>query len=94
MSSFAEVILPLPLEGTFTYAIPENLSVEPGSRVIVSFGKKKIYTGVIHSLQAAYEAAFDPKPVLDVLDQEPIKMLVSCCFLSGWPATTCLLWGR
>jgi primosomal protein N' (replication factor Y) len=46
---FAEVILPLPLYSSFTYLIPpemeENISI--GSRVLVQFGRKKFYTGIV-----------------------------------------------
>ena len=72
MNEYAEVILPLPLEGTFTYAIPTDIPVEPGSRVIVSFGKKKIYTGIVHSIHQELTEAFKPKPILEVLDEKPV----------------------
>ena len=49
MNYYADVILPLPLHGTFTYELTkkeyENLGI--GHRVAVSFGKRKVYTGVI-----------------------------------------------
>ncbi len=40
---FAEVILPLPLEGSFTYRIPHEYAnqVKTGQRVVVQFGKRK-----------------------------------------------------
>ena len=46
---FVEVLLPLPLPGTFTYAVPDGLvdCAEPGRRVIVPFGARKQYTGII-----------------------------------------------
>ena len=46
---FASVILPLALPGTFTYEIPDEFSssAQCGMRVLVNFGKKKIYTGII-----------------------------------------------
>ena len=41
---YAEVILPLPLYGTFTYSIPRNLTdkIGIGYRIIVPFGRKNI----------------------------------------------------
>ena len=44
-----EVILPVPLPGTFTYRIPVDLvdAVVPGVRVVVQFGKHKIYTALV-----------------------------------------------
>ncbi|WP_258105138.1 primosomal protein N' [Marinoscillum sp. MHG1-6] len=69
---FAEVILPLPLKGTFTYSIPETIeSLEPGIRVIVQFGKRKIYTGVIYHLHDEAPNVYTPKEILDVLDESP-----------------------
>ena len=49
MNSYADVILPLPLPKPFTYKLSEEESkiLEVGYRVAVSFGKRKIYTGII-----------------------------------------------
>ena len=46
---YADVILPLPLENSYTYRIPEDLerAVTPGCRVIVHFGKKRYYTAIV-----------------------------------------------
>ena len=46
---FADIILPLPLANSYTYKIPEELSdsVKLGMRVVVPFGSKKIYTGIV-----------------------------------------------
>ena len=42
MARFADVILPLPILGSFTYLIPDMIEeqIEVGSRVLVQFGKK------------------------------------------------------
>ncbi len=72
--NYAEVILPLPLHGTFTYFTPPAVrsKVAPGSRVVVSFGKKKIYTGIILELHAKSPESYKPKELLEVLDDHPI----------------------
>ncbi|MBR6981801.1 MAG: hypothetical protein IKH88_18485, partial [Prevotella sp.] len=46
---YVDVILPLPLEGLFTYSVPGNLqdAVVPGIRVKVPLGKSKTYTAVV-----------------------------------------------
>jgi len=46
---YIEVILPLPLANTFTYSVPDEWadSVRIGMRVVVQFGKKKMYTAVV-----------------------------------------------
>ncbi len=66
---YVEVILPLPIEGTFTYSVPEKDEkiISIGARVVVSFGKKKFYTGIIHSLHEC-PPDFSPKEILDILD--------------------------
>lgn len=72
--TYAEVILPLPLPGTFTYLIaPEDRDkVQPGFRVVVSFGKKKIYTGIVLEKHSRSPEEYRPKEVLEVLDEQPI----------------------
>lgn len=72
--TFAEIILPLPLHGTFTYAIPSGYEdvTNPGSRVVVSFGAKKIYTGIVLATHDNTPTDYQPKELLDVLDDEPI----------------------
>ena len=49
MLQFADVILPLPLQGAFTYALPPEPAAQPqvGSRVIVPFGSRKFYTAIV-----------------------------------------------
>ncbi|WP_424964159.1 replication restart helicase PriA [Ekhidna sp.] len=72
--NYAEVILPLPLHGTFTYLIaPEDKDkVQPGFRVVVSFGKKKIYTGIVLETHNRSPEEYRPKELLEVLDEQPI----------------------
>jgi primosomal protein N' (replication factor Y) len=50
---YAEVILPFPLENTFTYRIPEAMeaSVRKNFRVIVPFGKRRYYTAVVREIR-------------------------------------------
>lgn len=71
---FAEIILPLALKGTFTYMVPENLvsSTLPGKRVSVQFGKRKIYTGIVHSLHNNEPSFEEVKSIITVLDDIPL----------------------
>ena len=52
MQTFVDVIMPLPLAATFTYSVPDDLAsqVARGSRVIVPFGRKKIYTAIVENV--------------------------------------------
>lgn len=71
---YAEIIIPLALPKTFTYAVPEPLLEQtiPGVRVEVSFGKKRRYAGIVKSIFADKPQGFEPKPILNVLDAEPV----------------------
>lgn len=71
---FAEVILPLAVGKTFTYSVPSNLvqKIETGKRVLVQFGKKKIYTGIVVSLPSKPPDNYDIKPIIDILDENPV----------------------
>jgi len=70
---YADLILPVPLPKLFTYAIPENLKseCEIGKRVVVQFGKKKIYTGVIKTIHDN-KPVYDTKEIISVIDNKEI----------------------
>ena len=74
MSRYAEVILPLPLDTTFTYEIPDDYQdkVVIGSRVIVPFGKKKFYTAIVVGFPFKLQGNFDVKPILLLLDSNSV----------------------
>lgn len=71
---FVNVILPFALQRPFTYRVPQNLKegIEPGKRVIVQFGKKKIYTALIHTIHQTPPKAYTAKYLLEILDEQPI----------------------
>ncbi|MFL9482716.1 primosomal protein N' [Chitinophagaceae bacterium LWZ2-11] len=70
---YAEVIIPLYLPATYTWAIPEHLQhkAQQGVRVEVQLRNKK-YAGIIKTLLHEKPQAFDPKDVLNILDDEPV----------------------
>ncbi|MGC6490286.1 MAG: replication restart helicase PriA [Flavobacteriales bacterium] len=69
---FADIILPLPLSTVYTYEVPQQfLGVKIGSRVIVQFGQKKIYTALIYRLHDSEPKTYRAKPIIEVLDSEP-----------------------
>ena len=71
---FAEVLLPLPLYSTFTYSIPVEMedAVQAGSRVLVQFGKKKYYTGIVEYVHSTPPKGYEVKPLMALLDPRPI----------------------
>lgn len=73
----AEILLPLPIKSLFTYIIPDNLidGIEVGVRVVVPFGKKKYYSGVVAAVRdvvAGENTEYELKSILFVLDSRPI----------------------
>ncbi|MFV1449469.1 primosomal protein N' [Maribacter sp. HS] len=74
MLNFVNVILPIPLERSFTYAISdeEALVLQPGMRVAVPFGKSKIYTAIINSVHQNPPEAYEAKEIHEILDDYPI----------------------
>lgn len=73
-STYAEVILPLPLHSTFTYHIPDELNgkIKIGHRVIVPFGMKKFYTGIVSSLSPIAPQGYEIKDIFSILEDYPI----------------------
>lgn len=71
---FIEVILPLGIEGTYTYRVPRDLSqqIEIGRRVIVQFGRNRIYSALIYKVSTLAPQHYEAKYIIDVLDEEPI----------------------
>ena len=71
---FAEVLLPLPVKGYFTYRIPQDLNqvVLPGMRVVVQFGQKKFYTGLVRRIHNEVPKVMALKYVLSVVDDFPV----------------------
>ena len=76
MEKFVDVILPLPLNSCFTYALPEDMAgqVQQGCRVVVPFGKKKFYTGIVRNLHYLKPEGYEVKEVTAVLDAHPILL--------------------
>ena len=80
---FAEILLPLPIPGTFTYRVPFELNdkVKVGQRAVVQFGKTKIMSGLIISLTEEVPDYTSVKYLLDILDDYPV---VKECQLKLW----------
>ncbi len=69
---YADLILPVPLHGVFTYAVPEGMTVGIGCRVMVSFGRNKTYLGIVVRLHDKKPEGYEVKPILQVMDATPI----------------------
>ena len=71
---FVDVILPLPLDGYFTYSVPQPAEeqVLVGKRVLVPFGRSKTYVGIIAKMHNQAPEGYQTKDILQVLDAQPI----------------------
>ncbi|MDP3431591.1 MAG: primosomal protein N', partial [Bacteroidota bacterium] len=72
---FADVILPLPLEGHFTYRVPVafHAKIKTGIRVIVQFGRRKFFSALVYRLHENTPSGdFEIKDIDAILDEEPI----------------------
>ena len=73
---YADIILPLPLDGYFTYAVPSSLAglCRMGGRVMVPFGRSKTYVGLVARIHNTKPEGYQVKDILQVLDREPILL--------------------
>lgn len=71
---FADILLPLPLEATFTYRVPQELEgrVAFGMRVIVPFGRSKLYSGLVVRVHTEAPQEWATKYIVDVMDERPV----------------------
>mgnify|MGYP000197503846 CR=1 FL=1 len=71
---FIDLILPIPLQKTFTYSVTEEEAnfLQKGMRVAVSFGKSKMYTGLIFHIHQTAPTLYEAKEIHQILDEKPI----------------------
>jgi primosomal protein N' (replication factor Y) len=71
---FLDVILPVPIPQAFTYRVPRDLNdfVLIGARVIVSFGKNRVMTGLIARIHHNAPENYKAKYIDEILDESPI----------------------
>lgn len=73
MQVYADIVLPVPFD-SFTYSVPASLQerVMRGCRVVVPFGKTKIYTGVVLRTHGQQPQGVEVKSIMEVLDEQPV----------------------
>ena len=73
---YADLILPVPLEGFFTYAVPERLRERLvfGMRVLVTFGPKKTYIGIVTRTHDDEPKGYKIKEIIDIADERPMLL--------------------
>ena len=72
---FVDVILPLPLEGLFTYSVPQGWEqrVKPGIRVVAPLGKTKKHIALVREVHNR-KPDFECKDILQLLDEQPVVL--------------------
>ncbi|MGE0567543.1 MAG: primosomal protein N' [Bacteroidia bacterium] len=90
---FVDVILPLSVSKTYTYRVPaiHNNEIEIGKRVLVQFGKKRIYTAIILNIHQTAPENYQAKYLEAVLDDFPIVSQIQLTFwqwLAGYYFST------
>ena len=80
---FIDVIVPLPINQTFTYRVREAEAafLRPGMRVVVPFGRNKLRTAMVYGVGAQELPDYQTKEIDQILDQRPI---VTTTQLSFW----------
>ena len=73
---YVDVIMPLPLDGLFTYAVPASFAdrLQVGHRVLVPFGRNKTYVGVVAEVHDRKPSGYVVKDILQQLDDSPILL--------------------
>ncbi|HRY32441.1 MAG TPA: primosomal protein N' [Bacteroidales bacterium] len=86
--TYVDVLLPLPLPGTFCYAVPEELTdqVEAGKRVEVQFGRNRVLSGLVKHIHHQEPQGMIVKSILSVIDERPVVTEIQLRFWD-WMAT-------
>ena len=73
MSLFADIVLPIPLQRTYTYEVPASMTsiARRGCRALVQFGKKRFYAGIILSVHDE-KPPYETKAISEILDTSPV----------------------
>ena len=84
---YADLILPVPLYGLFTYAIPPQMEgvAQRGMRALVPFGRNKNHVGIIARIHDQKPEGYEVKELAQLLDAQPI-LLYSQLRLWDWIA--------
>lgn len=74
VQTYADVLLPIAIEKAYTYVAPEELAprLAFGQQVEISFGKNKLYAGLVVRIHHEAPATHKPKPILSIIDARPL----------------------
>lgn len=79
---FVDVIVPLSVPNKYTYRVPTELNehIHIGKRVLIQFGKTKIYTGIIYKIHEIAPKDYEAKYLEGILDDQAIVTEVQLKF--------------
>ncbi|MCD6065521.1 MAG: priA [Bacteroidetes bacterium] len=71
---FIDVVLPLAVPNLYTYRVPAEMkqAVRIGSRVVVQFGKSKLYTALIRNVHHTAPSAYEARYIESIVDEAPV----------------------
>lgn len=71
---FADIIVPKPVGDVFTYRVPDDMAstLRTGMRVVVPFGGRKYYTGIIENVHTNAPRDYEARDIVSVPDNEPV----------------------
>lgn len=71
---FADILLPFALSQVYTYRIPDEFlnEIRPGIRVVVQFGARRMYSGLVYQVHSNQPQGHEVKEILSVLDSQPV----------------------
>lgn len=86
--TYVSVVLPIAVPKLYTYYVPEEWlnKIQTGVRVEVQFGKSKLYSALAVEVHQNAPDAYQPKPIISVIDELPIVHSVQLK-LWQWMAT-------
>ena len=71
---YIDVILPIPIQKTFTYSVTNEEAnfLKEGMRVAVSFGKTKMFTALVFKIHENAPTLYEAKEIHQILDEQPL----------------------
>lgn len=75
LHTYVDVLLPVAVPNLYTYHIPKNINpvtVQPGLRVSIQFGKRKLFTALVVHVHNTPPKEYKTKEILAVLDDVPV----------------------
>ncbi len=71
---FIDVVVPLPVPNYYTYRLPFDLNgmVKVGARVVVQFGRNRLYTAIVRNIHTSPPRAYEAKYIEAEVDEQAV----------------------